>query len=98
MQSMVQRAWTMESLSSACSLLHHLVWPIGKCPASLNTSSVCHMALMNQTLEITCVATNCLDSCNIFCMIYMFFPGINIVCALQDNNGIMEGKISEHRA
>jgi len=26
-------------------------------------------------------------------MIYMVLARINIVCALQDNNGIMEGKI-----
>jgi len=51
----VQRAWTMESLSSACSLLHHLVCPIGKCPVFLKTWNMCHMALMNETLEIICV-------------------------------------------
>ena len=48
----------MESLSSACSLLHHLVWPIGKCPIFLNTWNMCHMALLNQALKITSVITN----------------------------------------
>lgn len=79
MQSMVQRAWTMESLSSACSLLHHLVWPIGKCQAFLNTWNTRHMALMNQTLEITCVTTDSALILEIsFCVIYVVLARINI--------------------
>ena len=57
------------------------------------------MALMNQTLEITCVRTSSALIFEIsFCMIYVVLARINIICALQDNNGIMEGKIFEHGA